>query len=89
MRGNVPIAVDPLKELGDPEIVFKAPAVLQFMRVLIDIIRRQFSRFLDRDVAAPHFHLVSPNGTAFIVTVTDEGVLQIDNARAKKIAATP
>lgn len=85
-RTGYALPVDPLNELGDPEVAFKAPAVLTFMRTLIDIIRRQFGKFIDRDTATPYFHLTSPNGTVFFVSVGDDGTLKAENARQRQIA---
>lgn len=81
MRQNKPVSVDRLASLNDPVDAFKAPAQLSFMRVLIDIIRQISSSAVTYDTAAPHIILLSPNGTAYRVTVNDTGVLTTVNAR--------
>lgn len=84
-RNGVATPVDRLNELGNPEDVFKSPPVLQFIRTLIDIIRQQFAAMLNKDTAAAYFHLSSPNGTVYRVSVDDTGALKVENARARQI----
>lgn len=82
LRQNTPVGVDRLAHLNDPADVFKNPVQLTFMRVLIDIIRRMSSEMLSRESAAPFILLTSPDGTAYKVTVADDGTLTTVNARA-------
>ncbi len=82
IRQNAQIPVDRLAQLNDPADVFKNPAQLGFIRVLVDVIRGMARDFIGRDTATPHFMLLSPNGTAYRVTVSDTGVLTTENARA-------
>lgn len=81
VRTGYALPVDPLNELGDPEAVFKAPAVLTFMRTLIDIIRKAFMGFISRDTAVPYFHLSSASGKTFRVTVNEDGTLNVAHIR--------
>lgn len=81
LRANRPIEVDRFAGVNDPSEVFKNPQQLGFMRVLIDIIRRMAAEMVSRDTAAPHIILVSENGTAYRVTVEDDGTLATENAR--------
>lgn len=80
-RQNSSRPIDPLAELNDPEAVFRDPGQLQFMRTLVNTIRRVFSAMIRYDQAAPQIILTSPNGTAYIVTVGDDGVLTARTAR--------
>jgi hypothetical protein len=80
-RENRPLAVDRFSGLNDPSEAFKNPAQLGFIRVLVDIIRRMSGEMVSQNTAAPHFILVSPNGTAYRVTVADDGTLTTVNAR--------
>jgi hypothetical protein len=82
MRQNNPVAVDRLAQLNDPTDAFKSPAQLNFVRTLVDILRRMSQDFVARDTASPYVILLSPNGTAYKVTVADDGTLQAVNARA-------
>lgn len=80
-RTGYALPVDPLNELGNPEEGFKSPAQLSFMRTLIDIIRKAFTKFVDRDTAAPYFHLYSLSGKTYRVTVDDTGALKATYVR--------
>jgi hypothetical protein len=81
LRANRPIEVDRLSGLNDPSEAFKNPVQLGFIRVLVDIIRQMSADMVSRNTAAPHMILVSPNGTAYRVTVADDGTLTTVNAR--------
>ena len=85
-RTGYALPSDPLNELGDPATVFRGDA-LTYIRTLTNAVRDQFAKFVNREVAAPYFHLSSPNGTTFRVTVGNDGVLKVENARAIKIGS--
>jgi hypothetical protein len=86
-RTGFVLPTDPLNELGDPADVFRGPAQT-FMRTLINVIRLQFAKFVNRETATPYFHLSSPNGTTYRVSVDDAGALKVENARAIQISQT-
>lgn len=81
MRQGVVQPVDRLAQLNDPADAFKNPAQLGFMRVLVEALRRMSTDFISRDTASTHIMLLSPNGTAYRVTVSDAGVVTAVNAR--------
>jgi hypothetical protein len=82
IRQNTPAGPDRFAELTDPGGVFKNPEVLSFMRTFIEIMKRIGNDAVYRNTAATSLILLSPNGTAYRVTVTNGGVLQVDNARS-------
>jgi hypothetical protein len=73
LRGNVARVAGPLDQLNDPGEVFKNPGQLEFVRTLVRMLKDGFGRVLSRDQAAPYFHLLSPSGKAYRVTVSDDG----------------
>lgn len=80
IRVGVAVPSDPLVGLGDPGEAFRGPAV-PFIRLLVNVLREQFSMFIHRDTAVPYFYLQSPSGKTFMITVSDTGTLQATNAR--------
>lgn len=74
-RRNNPRPVDRFAGLNDPADAFKNPTQLLFVRSLIDILRQFISGAISKDEAASHFHLVSPSGKTYKVTVADDGTL--------------
>ncbi len=81
LRQNIQAPVDRLAQLNDPTDVFKNPSQLGFIRGLVDVLRGMARDFISRDTATTHFILLSPNGTAYRVTVSDAGALVVANAR--------
>lgn len=82
VRQNTPRESDPFQGLNDPAELFKNPYQLEFIRTLISVIRQQFSATVKRNQGSPQIILSAPNGTSWIVTVDNSGVLQTKNARA-------
>lgn len=81
LRQNTRAAVNPLTYLNDPAEAFKNPIQLSFMRTLVDALRLVTEDVVSRNTATSHFILLSPNGTAYRVTVADDGTLTTENAR--------
>lgn len=73
VRQNASRVAGPLDQLNDPGEVFKNPGQLEFVRTLVRMLKDGFSRVILRDQATPFFHLLSPSGKAYRVTVTDDG----------------
>jgi hypothetical protein len=73
IRQNAARVAGPLDQLNDPGEVFKNPGQLEFVRTLVRMLKDGFSRVILRDQAVNYFHLLSPSGKAYRVTVTDDG----------------
>jgi len=81
-RENARQEVDEFISLNDPGEIFKNPQQLQFIRTLIDVLRRVVANVVRWDRAAPQVILSAPDGGAWIVTVANDGTLTTRNARA-------
>lgn len=83
IRTNTPRPVSRLQHVNDPDpAAFPRDITLQYIRVLVDALRRLDGEMVSHATASPAVLLSSPNGTVFRVTVDDNGVLSAVNARA-------
>ena len=82
IRENARREVDEFTSLNDPGEIFKNPQQLQFIRTLIDVLRRVVANMVRWDRAAPQIILSDPDGGSWIVTVDANGNLTARNARA-------
>lgn len=82
IRGNATRPVSRLQHVNDPDPnVFKNPLQLEYIRTLVDVLRRLDTDMVSTNTASPSVLLASPNGTVFRVTVADDGTLTAVNAR--------
>lgn len=77
-RANVSRVAGPLDQLNDPGESFKNPGQLEFVRTLVRMLKDAFGKVLMRDQAAPYFHLLSPGGKAYKITVSDDGAIHAE-----------
>lgn len=81
LRGNIAQGAGPLDQLNDPGEVFRSTGQVEFIRLLVRMLKSGFARVLSRDQAAPYFHLSSPSGKAYKITVSDDGALSAEYIR--------
>lgn len=81
-RQNISHVPDPFNQLNDPGEVFKNPQQNSFVRILIGIIRSSFDSVVRSNQATPQIVLRAPDGSAWVVEVSNTGVISTRNARA-------
>ena len=82
IRGSVSEPVDQLGQISDPAATFKNPAQAEFVRGLVKGISDAFRTFVSNERAVPYFFLLSPNGQAWKITVSDTGAITSEPARS-------
>lgn len=83
IRSNTPRPFSRLQFVNDPDPeIFKNPLQLEYIRMLVKVLRDMDRHTLYNDQSSASLLLVSPNGTTFRVTVADDGTLTTVNARA-------
>lgn len=81
VRGNIVEPKSKFEHIDDPEGPFRAPAQITWVRLLLQALKEAFRTTVSTETAVPQFYLRSPNGQAWRVTVGDDGVLSVVNAR--------